>query len=127
MPLELGLFLGAKTFDRRRRQAKVCLILDREKYRYQKFCSDIAGQDIEAHQGQPQMAIKAVRDWLQTNRRGSPAIIPDGKTIYDRYQRFLLDLPDLRRRAHLDKDEKLIFLDYQILVVGWIQVNDWRP
>jgi hypothetical protein len=64
------------------------LILDRQKYRYQKFCSDIAGQDIEAHDGKPQIAIKAVRDWLQTNRYGSPVTIPDGKTIYDRYRRF---------------------------------------
>ena len=87
MPLELGLFLGAKTFGPRGRRAKVCLILDRQKYRYQKFCSDIAGQDIEAHDGKPKIAIKAVRDWLQTNRYGSPVTIPDGKAIYDRYRR----------------------------------------
>ena len=127
MPLELGLFLGAKTFGPRGRRAKVCLILDRQKYRYQKFCSDIAGQDIEAHDGEPQMAIKAVRDWLQTNRYGSPVTIPDGKTIYDRYRRFLLELPELRRGAQLDRDEKLIFVDYQMLVIGWIAANDWRP
>jgi hypothetical protein len=88
VPLELGLFLGAKTFGRRGPRAKVCLIFDREKYRYQKFCSDIGGQDVEAHDGKPQMAIKAVRDWLQTNRRGSPVTIPDGKAIYYRYRRF---------------------------------------
>jgi hypothetical protein len=41
MPLVLGLFLGAKTFGRRGPRAKVCLILDRQKYRYQKFCSEI--------------------------------------------------------------------------------------
>ena len=57
MPLELGLFLGAKTFGPREARAKVCLILDRQKYRYQKFCSDIAGQDIEAHDGKPQIAM----------------------------------------------------------------------
>jgi hypothetical protein len=27
---------------------------------------------IKAYDGKPQMAIKSVRDWLQTNRRGSP-------------------------------------------------------
>jgi hypothetical protein len=54
---KLGLFLGAKTFGRRGSRAKVCLILDRQKYRYQKFCSDIAGQDIEAHDGKPQIAM----------------------------------------------------------------------
>jgi hypothetical protein len=127
MPLELGLFLGAKRFGPRGPRAKVCLILDRQKYRYQKFCSDIAGQDIEARDGKPQIAIKAVRNWLQTNRYGSPVTIPDGKTIFDRYRRFLLDLPELRRGVHLDRDEKLIFVDYQMLVIGWIAANDWRP
>ena len=38
---KLGLFLGAKTFGRRGSRAKVCLILDRQKYRYQKFCCEI--------------------------------------------------------------------------------------
>jgi hypothetical protein len=49
MPLELGVFLGAKVFGGRRDRAKVCLVLDAERYRYQKFCSDLAGVDIEAH------------------------------------------------------------------------------
>ena len=82
---------------------------------------------IEAHDGKPQIAIKAVRDWVQTNRYGSPVIIPDGKTIYDRYWRFLLELPELRRGVRLDRDEKLILVDYQMLVIGWIAANDWRP
>ena len=52
--------------------------------------------------------------------------IPEGKTIYDRYRRFLLELPELRRGAHLDQDEKLIFIDCQMLVIGWLAGNDWR-
>src|SRR5205085_10402919 len=46
MPLELGAFLGAKHFGNNRQKRKACLILDSEKYRYQKFISHIAGQDI---------------------------------------------------------------------------------
>ena len=46
---------------------------------------------------------------------------------YDRYRRFLLELTELRRGVHLDRDEKLIFVDYQMLVIGWIAANDWRP
>ena len=42
MPLELGMFLGAKRYGAGEHAKKVCLILDREKYRYQKFISDIA-------------------------------------------------------------------------------------
>jgi hypothetical protein len=49
MPLELGLFLGAKRFGASLQRRKTCLILDRQPHRYQKFISDIAGQDIRSH------------------------------------------------------------------------------
>ena len=41
MPLELGVFLGAKRYGETDQQRKSCLILDKEPYRYQKFISDI--------------------------------------------------------------------------------------
>ena len=43
MPLELGVFLGAKKFGIEEQERKKCLILDAEPYRYQQFISDIAG------------------------------------------------------------------------------------
>ena len=49
MPLELGIFLGAKRFGVEEQEVKKCLVMDREPYRYQKFISDIAGQDIFVH------------------------------------------------------------------------------
>jgi hypothetical protein len=125
MPLELGLFLGAKHFAKDRRK-KISLILDLTQYRYQKFCSDIAGQDIAAHGGKPKQAIKIVRDWLQTNWTGTSYRIPDGPTIFVRYQKFMHALPELRRNVHLDQ-AGLIFPDYLALVLGWLNDNDWRP
>src|SRR5215204_7729452 len=47
MPLELGLFLGARQYGNRDQKAKRCVIYDRELYRFQKYISDIAGQDIQ--------------------------------------------------------------------------------
>src|SRR2546429_1616040 len=41
MPLELGIFLGAKRFGAHSSQ-KRCLIMDRSPYRYKRFISDIA-------------------------------------------------------------------------------------
>jgi len=61
MPFELGLFAGAARFGTKAQTNKISLILDRERYRFQKFISDIAGQDIAAHKGEPQNAIKALR------------------------------------------------------------------
>ncbi len=61
MPLELGLFLGARWFGTGPHDRKSCLVLDSDKYRYQEFISDLAGQDIAAHGNQPAGAVQAVR------------------------------------------------------------------
>ena len=80
MPLELGLFLGARRF-RSGRAKKVTLILDRERYRYREFCSDISGQDIQAHNKSPVEAIKVVRNWLRSNN--PDVAIPGGSISRD--------------------------------------------
>ena len=49
MPLELGIFLGAKRFGVEDQKGKKCLVMDKERFRYQKFISDIAGQDIRGY------------------------------------------------------------------------------
>ena len=119
MPLELGIFLGAKTFGDRRQKQKVCLVLDEEQYRYQKFCSDIAGQDPSAHNNDPATAITVVRDWLRTHTRFG---IPSGSRIVERYALFRKALPIMCKKADLDLG-KLIFNDYTSLVVEWLKEN----
>ena len=58
MPLELGMFLAAKWFGDAGQKKKVCLILDKEPFRYQSFISDIAGQDIQSHKNQESESVK---------------------------------------------------------------------
>jgi hypothetical protein len=43
MPLELGLDLGCKKFGKEHEQEKVVLVMDIERFRYQRFISDISG------------------------------------------------------------------------------------
>lgn len=121
MPLELGMFLGAKRFGSRKHQSKTCLILDVERYRYQKFVSDIAGQDIAAHAGNADEAIKAVRDWLSAATSKSVKI-PSGSVIARRYETFRKELPATCERLQLNVDE-LTFGDYVVQVEEWLKVN----
>jgi hypothetical protein len=123
MPLELGIFLGAKRFGGTKQARKSCLILDREQYRYQISCSDIAGQDIRAHHNQVADAISAVRDWLRAARPGTVGI-PGPKRMMERYVEFRVALPVVCRAAGLDQRE-LSFLDYQTLVVGWLDEHQF--
>jgi hypothetical protein len=53
MPFELGIFLGARRFGGRNQSRKRCLVLEAEKYRYQKFLSDIAGQRYSSTRKRP--------------------------------------------------------------------------
>lgn len=120
MPLELGLFLGAKTFGPPLQRQKKCLILDTEKYRYQKFCSDIAGQDIYAHGDKIENAVLHVRNWLQSHSVLQGKRIPSGPIIYERFVSYQNDLSVICKK-HKQKSEELTFFDYTDLVKDWLQ------
>jgi hypothetical protein len=119
MPLELGVFLGARRYGDTAQRRKSCMILERDKYRYQKFCSDIAGQDIRAHGNQATAAVRAVRTWLQANAV-KPMSIPGPDTIQTRYVEFRRDLPRICKYEDLSPSD-LSFLDYRNLVKAWIE------
>jgi len=121
MPLELGLFLGAKRFGSGKHKSKTCLILDIDRFRYQKFISDIAGQDIAAHSGNVTDAVKAVRNWLSAATPRSVRI-PGGGVIARRYATFRLELPVMCERLQLSADE-LTFNDYVLQVEEWLKRN----
>jgi hypothetical protein len=119
MPLELGAFLGAKYFGTDVHKKKSCLILDTEQFRYQKFISDIAGQDIQAHQNSQRVIIRVVRDWLHIY---SKQLIPSGSIIWLRYTTFKKDLPLLCRNLDLDYKE-LTINDYVYVISRWLTIN----
>lgn len=116
MPLELGLFLGAKRFGELRQRLKSCLILDRQPHRYQKFISDIAGQDIRTHHRTERRAIAAVRDWLSVSSRRP---LPGGTLIFRRYAEFNRKLPALCKELGLRRSE-MTFNDYANIVTSWV-------
>lgn len=123
MPLELGVFLGAKCYGQLGQKNKNCLILDREPHRYQQFISDIAGQDIRSHDGDPEAAIGLIRTWL--NDASGRKTIPGGRDITRRYRAFLDDLPTICRNARLDLDE-MSFNDFSVFASDWLLQNDQR-
>lgn len=114
MPLELGIFLGAKRFGSRTQAQKQCLILDREKYRYQQFISDIAGQDIHAHSRDVSRLIVQVRDFLRT----IGGHVPGGARIVSDYNQFIRERPRLCRALDLRWSE-LTFVDLRFVIAEW--------
>ena len=117
MPFELGLFLGAKKFGDKVQKRKNILILDKEKYRYQKFISDIAGQDIEEHNENSNEAILKTRNWLNNTVSRT---IPGGNSIYSRYQTFQKNLPDLCKALNV-KTNEVLYKDYCKFIKIWLK------
>lgn len=121
MPFELGLYLGARYYGGRAHKAKVCVILDREPYRYQKFLSDIAGQDISAHGDDQGQAIKAVRDFL--NGLSGPRPLPSGDVLWAEYQRFLVALPAICARLEVTEGD-LQYQNFLYIVTDWVSEDE---
>jgi hypothetical protein len=124
MPFELGLFIGATRFGVGDQRRKVCLVLDREPYRYQKFLSDIAGQDIHAHGNDPERAISQLRSWLASVPQAG--FLPGGKAITTRYQTFRAMLPEILAEAGIAGSE-MTFRDYTNIVSAWLSERPRSP
>jgi len=119
MPLELGIFLGAKKFGRHSGK-KRCLVMDRAPYRFKRFISDISGQDIKAHGKRPCAVIRQVRNWLQA--APGKAALPGGTRIWEKYLQFRRELPIIADEADLHSSQ-LTFIDYLQLARNWLARN----
>lgn len=117
MPLELGLFLGAKAYSTESKQkAKRCLVLDTQPYRYQKFVSDIAGQDIRAHGGSPKKALGLTRNWLATVCKRK---LPGPAELERLYAEFQNELPEILEKLDFEHGS-LQFVEYVEVSMEWL-------
>jgi hypothetical protein len=116
MPLELGIFLGAKQYGGASQRRKLVLIFDTEPYRFQKFISDLAGMDIHAHGGEVETAISKTRDWLVNVSRSH---VPGGKKLVRWYREFLAVLPSLANELDLDA-ATASYVDFEKMLLGWL-------
>ena len=117
MPLELGLYLGARYYGGAKHKTKACLVMDCEQYRYQKFISDIAGQDISAHGDDADRCIGVVRDFLNGHNGHRP--LPSGDVLVSEYGQFRTALPAICANLQVNPD-KLDFTDFLFIVIDYV-------
>lgn len=87
MPFELGIDIGCRELGDAKMKTKKCLVLEKERYRYQRVLSDISGNDIKAHGGDPIRLVKAIRTWFAEN--GIYGLASPNR-IWEAYNEFLL-------------------------------------
>ena len=104
MPFELGVDYGCKKFKGGKWGSKKILILEKEKYRYQKSLSDLSGSDIKNHHDEVDRAIIAVRNWFVTEELETAI---SGNAIWDKYNDFQAYLYDelVERNGHPSVDD----------------------
>ncbi len=122
MPLELGLWLGAKRYGNKNDRAKRALVLDRVDHRFKIFCSDISGQDIRSHQNNAATLIQRVRNWLRNSPDYKNVVFPGPEKMVARYEEFRAQLRT-QCKDHGLNPKRLEFNDYCILIAGWLKKN----
>lgn len=102
MPFELGLDLGLRESAVPPFTEKCCVIFDKEKYRFQKALSDLAGVDIMAHGDDPRTLVRQLRTWLAGIGIGD---LPPGTGLWKKYRDFETLLGDtLRAKGWTEED-----------------------
>jgi hypothetical protein len=101
MPFELGIDVGCRLF-KRGRSSKKCLILEKERYRYQAAISDLSNSDIAVHNNEPAEVVRAVRNWLN----GEARLNAHGPAkIWGRFNDFMADnYAALKAQGYSDDD-----------------------
>lgn len=123
MPFELGVFYSAKHFGNALQKKKKCLILEKQKYRYQKFISDIAGIDVTPHQNSQKKLIQAIRNWLVTTSRRTT--IPPGEKIDSRFRTFQSGMRKACRQRSVDYDS-MPFIELVKNMTEWLILNQTK-
>jgi hypothetical protein len=117
MPFELGLFLGAKRFGGGSHNRKKTLIFDQERFRYQAYISDIAGQDIHPHNGDVGQLIRELATWLRDEARDPK--VPGGVAVAAEFRKFQVDLAAIAAETGLEVSE-LTFKDLVAIIARWV-------
>jgi hypothetical protein len=119
MPFELGLDIGAAEYGGKKLKSKQTLILETERYHYQKVLSDIAGQDIANHNDDPAKLSEKVRNWISDN---SPdKIVPSHSQIFYTFLQFTSDLSTNLSVTYSEKEvEEMPIGDYIKFAKDWL-------
>lgn len=120
MPFEVGLDLGCRLFHPASHlRAKRILILEGERFSYQRALSDLAGCDTKSHDHRPGDLVFEVRSWFA---EVGVKNLPGGTQVWKDYNEFYADFFRKRMEAgyemkDIDKMPIPEFLDF---------VTDWH-
>ncbi len=126
MAFELGIDYGQRRVGGSQLQSKQFLILEKDRYEFQKAISDLAGVDIKKHDNEPEDVVRVVRNWFIEN--GSLSTTASPNTIWNAFCDFALDFYDSRKsEGFTDKDLNMMPVpEYINAIAEWTAANKHR-
>jgi hypothetical protein len=121
MAFELGMDYGCRVFGEG--ESKKFLILEKERYTYQKALSDLSGSDIKNHNNEPEAIVREVRDWfVQT----TSSRLPSGTVIWLDFNEFMADFYQKRyEQGYRGRDlESMPTQEYVDFIKEWLENRD---
>jgi hypothetical protein len=121
--LEIGLDMGCKLYNPDPKyKTKQSLILEGEKFSYQKALSDLSGSDVRCHHDDPEQLVEEVRAWLASFVEWD---LPGPNTIWYEYNAFNMDLFTEFTANGFKKDqiEQLNMPEYLRYLNQWIDLK----
>ena len=122
MPFELGIDIGCRIFKGGIRSNKKCLVLEKERYRYQKALSDLSGSDIKNHNEDPEDLVREIRNWFVENGHQKA---PSGAEIWEHFNEFMADFYEKRKKEGFKaRDlEMMPFPEFANFIKEWKENN----
>lgn len=123
MAFELGVDFGCRAFAEGDTKTKKFLILEKERYRYQKALSDLSGSDIKNHNDEPENLVREVRNWF---REMISQKSPSGTMIWEQFNEFMADFYKKReQQGYKGKDLQLMpTREYIDFIEEWLAGRD---
>jgi hypothetical protein len=121
--LEIGLDMGCKLYNPDPKyKTKQSLILEGEKFSYQKALSDLSGSDVRCHHDDPEQLVEEVRAWLASFVEWD---LPGPNTIWYEYNAFNMDLftEFTANGFKQDQIEQLNMPEYLRYLNQWIELK----
>jgi len=102
MPFELGVDFGCRLFKSGKVKQKKCLVLGKERYKYQIALSDISGSDIKSHNDKAEEIILQTRNWFVENEINH---VVSSTKIWESFNEFMADFYQKRKKEGFKKKD----------------------
>ena len=119
MAFELGIDFGCRLFAGGEAKLKRLLVLEKERFRYQKALSDLSGSDIKNHNDEPEELVREVRNWFVQATSLRPT---SGTKIWEDFNEFMADFRQKREeQGYRGKDlQTMPTQEYVDFIKEWL-------